>query len=189
MNPISTRKETDLETEIKTTNSNTFQKTKPKITYDDILKSLNLKVNNGILEYSLTAPAVAITNQNQYQYQNQNQNQNCSNSLKTCYRKQQNQQQNPIPIPIQEKSSYIYNKYFKDYKDKTQSEATETFPKIYLTREEFKKRLILEQIRKREERKKIEEVKSKKLLFARNNHFAPTNAIPNKLNQLFLLRR
>jgi hypothetical protein len=174
MNTISTRKETDLETEIKTANSNTFQK--PKITYDDILKSLNLKVNNGILEYSLTAPTVPITNQNQ----------NCTNSLKTCYRKQQNQKQNQIPI--QEKSSYIYNKYFKDYKDKTQSEATETFPKIYLTREEFKKRLILEQIRKREERKKIEEVKSKKLLFARNNHFAPTNAVPNKLNQLFLLR-
>ena len=42
---------------------------------------------------------------------------------------------------------------------------------------------------KREERKRIEEVKSKKLLFARNNHFAPTNASPNNLNQLFLLRR
>ena len=129
---------------------------------------MNLKVNNGILEYSL------------------GQNQNSNNSLKTCYRKQQQQQQEK-PIPIQEKSSYIYNKYFKDYKDQT--ESTETFPKIYLTREEFKKRLILEQIRKREERKRIEEVKSKKLLFARNNHFAPTNAIPNNLNQLFLLRR
>jgi len=173
MNPISTREATDLETPTKIVeneNSNTFKK--PKITYDDILKSLNLKVNNGILEYSL------------------GQNQNTNNSLKTCYRKQQKQQQQQQqekPIPIQEKSSYIYNKYFKDYKDQT--ESTETFPKIYLTREEFKKRVILEQIRKREERKRIEEVKSKKLLFARNNHFAPTNAAPNNLNTLFLLRR
>jgi hypothetical protein len=180
MNPISTIEETDLETEIKTKNSNTLQKTKTKITYDDILKSLNLKVNNGILEYSLTAPTT-----NQYQNQTQIPNQNCNNSLKTCYRKQQNQ----IPISIQDKNSFIYNKYFKDYKDKTQLESTETSPKIYLTREEFKKQLILEQIRKREERKRIEEVKSKKLLFARNNHFAPTNATPNNLNQLFLLRR
>lgn len=185
MNPISIIEETDLEmnneTTMKTTktiNSNTFKK--PKVTYDDILKSLNLKVNKGILEYSLEAPN-----------QSQNQNTNCNNSLKTCYRKQQNQQnqQNQNQqIPFQEKSSYIYSKYFKDYKDHSSVHQEQIQP-IYLTKEEIKKRIILNEIRKREERKRIEEVKSKKLLFARNNHFAPTNASPNNLNQLFLLRR
>ena len=105
--------------------------------------------------------------------------------MKTCYRKQQNQQNQ---IPIQDKSSYIYSKYFKDYRDNSTVHQEEIQP-IYLTKEELKKRIILHEIRKREERKRIEEVKSKKLLFARNNHFAPTNATPNNLNQLFLLRR
>ena len=182
MNPISIIEETDLEmnceneTTTKTTktiNSNTFKK--PKVTYDDILKSLNLKVNKGVLEYSLAATPL------------QNQNTNCNNSLKTCYRKQQNQNQQH-QIPIQEKSSYIYSKYFKDYKDHSSVNQEQIQP-IYLTKEEIKKRIILHEIRKREERKRIEEVKSKKLLFARNNHFAPTNATPNNLNQLFLLRR
>ena len=185
MNPSNyTREQTDLEmnNENETTtkivkNSNTFKK--PKVTYDDILKSLNLKVNKGVLEYSLDATP----------FLQQNQNTNCNNSLKTCYRKQQNQhQQNQHQIPFQEKSSYIYSKYFKDYKDHSSVNQEDIQP-IYLTKEEIKKRIILHEIRKREERKRIEEVKSKKLLFARNNHFAPTNATPNNLNQLFLLRR
>ena len=57
MNPNSIIDETDLEMNCETTitnkNSNTLKK--PKVTYDDILKSLNLKVKNGILEYSLAA--------------------------------------------------------------------------------------------------------------------------------------
>jgi hypothetical protein len=180
MNPTNyTREETDLEmnneTTMKTTTNLKNSTKKPKVTYDDILKSLNLKVNKGVLEYSLAAPPL------------QTQNTNCNNSLKTCYRKQQNQQQQQ-QIPFQEKSSYIYSKYFKDYKDHSSVNQEQIQP-IYLTKEEIKKRIILNEIRKREERKRIEEVKSKKLLFARNNHFAPTNATPNNLNQLFLLRR
>ena len=181
MNPNSIIDETDLEMNCETTitnkNSNTLKK--PKVTYDDILKSLNLKVKNGILEYSLAATAPLLHSQNT----------NCNNSLKTCYRKQQNQQNQQNQIPIQEKSSYIYSKYFKDYKDHSSFNQEQDSEPIYLTIEELKKKVILEEIRKREERKRIQEVKSKKLLFARNNHFAPTNATPNNLNQLFLLRR
>jgi hypothetical protein len=157
-------------------NSNTLKK--PKVTYDDILKSLNLKVNNGILEYSLE-PGPFI---------NQGTNTNGNNLLKTDYIKKSTQNYNPIPTKIPDKNNYIYNKYFKDYKDQFSMEQNTNQP-IYLSREELKKKIILEEIRKREERKRIGEIKSKKLLFARNNHFAPTNATPNHLNQLFLIRR
>ena len=54
---------------------------------------------------------------------------------------------------------------------------------------EYRRHVLLEMLRIQEERKRISEIKSKKLLFARNNHFAPTNASPNNLNKLFRFSR
>lgn len=63
--------------------------TKPKISYDDILNSLNMKVNNGKLEFILTPKNPTQTNQSK----------------------------NVIPQNIKQRNNYIYNKYFSDYKE------------------------------------------------------------------------
>jgi len=156
-----------------TINTNTTMKKvnqykKPKVTYDDILNSLNLKVNNGKLEY-IQQQTIPNTHYDQF---------------KTCYKKQCLKQQQ---LPSENKNSYIYNKYFKDYNDPTIGEQEQE--SIYITPQEYKKRVILEIIRRREERKRISEIKSKKLLFARNNMAAPTNASPNNLNKLFMFSK
>jgi hypothetical protein len=145
---------------------------KPKITYDDILNSLNLKVNNGKLE---VLPNTFNPHHSHY------------NQFKTCYKKQLNANNNNINnnnrnLPIPE-NSYIINKYFKDYRfDNSIQNQRERIP---ITKEEYKKLIILELIRKKEEQKRIAQIKTKKLLFARNNINAPANSIPNNLNKLF----
>jgi hypothetical protein len=109
--------------------SSSFNK-KRKITYDDILSSLRLKVNNGILEIlppTTTIPTVSTSEPNMY----------------------------PHSHPHE-------------------------------TRDSYRRRALLEVIRKREAHKKIAEIKSKKLLFARENPYAPTTQTSNNhLNQLF----
>jgi hypothetical protein len=148
---------------------------KPKISYDDILSSLNLKVNNGKLEYIQAKPS------------------HPGDHLKTCYRKQESQQSRQSqqsqfqPPPIQQgQNSYIYNKYFKDYRDPVQ----EPLEPIYLSPQEYKRQIILEIIRRNQERKRIAQIKSKKLLFAQNNPTPPVYSAPNNdLNKLFRLSR
>jgi len=145
---------------------------KPKISYDDILTSLNLKVNNGKLEYiqpKTTHPG---------------------DRLKTCYKKEEQQQkqpqQQPESIPLQNpyQSSYIFNKYFKDYKDPSLPPEEP----VFLSPQEYKRQVILEMIRRNEERKRIAQIKSKKMLFAQNNPTPPSYSVPtNNINKLFRL--
>lgn len=141
------------------------------ITYDDILSSLNLKVNNGKLEYIQPSPSLQPSPTN------------CNNSLKTCYKKQQIQEHQQPNNPYQ--NNYIYNKYFKDYKYPNIQEEP-----IYVTPEEYKKRLVLEMIRRREEQIRISQIKTKKLLFAQKNNTPPQVSTPNHdLNKLFRFSR
>jgi hypothetical protein len=122
---------------------------KPKISYDDILSSLNLKVNNGKLEYLRATPRPG-------------------DSLRTCYRKQE----------LQEQQQQLYQNNH-DYYSQEQP--------IPISKEEYKKRVILEFIRRDQERKRIAQIKSKKLLFAQNNQSAPSYAVPTNINKLFRL--
>jgi len=70
---------------------------------------------------------------------------------------------NPTPIDPNVKHSYIYNKYFKDYNDTyTQQEDDIKIPK---TIEEYKKMVLEHKINQYKERIRIEQIKSKKLLF------------------------
>jgi hypothetical protein len=91
-------------------------------------------------------------------------------------------------------NSYIYNKYFKDYRDPQQ----EMQEHIAVTPQEYRRQILLELVRRKYERKRIAEIKSKKLLFARNNPNAPTTSSqmqaqqqvsPNNLNKLFKFSR
>ena len=133
------------------TTSNTQTQKKKKINYDDILNSLNLVVNkNGVLQYM-------TTNGNQESEQRQ-------------YQQQQHKQQQPIkgkPLEPQVKNSQIYNKYFKDYKDPNAEYVQEV--KVPQTIEEYNRMVLEENIKRIQERKRIAQIKSTKMLFESNN--------------------
>ena len=130
---------------------------KKRVTYDDIFTSLNLAVSpNGVLQYMTVNP----NNDDHFlqsQYKPQEvQNRNISNPL-----------QNHKPLEPQVKNSYIFNKYFKDYKDiNIQIEE----PKRPQTIEEYNKMVIEERIRRIKEKNRIAQIKSTKLLFENNSN-------------------
>ncbi len=132
------------------TTSNTQTQKKKKINYDDILNSLNLVVNkNGVLQYMTT-----------------NGNQESENPQQ----KQNQQQQQPIkkkPLEPQVKNSQIYNKYFKDYKDPNAEYVQEV--KVPQTIEEYNRMVLEENIKRIQERNRIAQIKSTKMLFESNN--------------------
>jgi hypothetical protein len=75
-------------------NNATNEKKQKKVTYDDILSSLNMVVNkNGVLQY------IGLNNNNSTDANNAN-----------------------AGVEPQLKNSYIYNKYFKDYADASKPE-------------------------------------------------------------------
>jgi hypothetical protein len=150
------------------------------LTYDDILNSLNLKAKDGNLEFiekqnkqpSVTVkkqnvtfdPSILLNNLNLTQTQNVN---------------VKKQQEAPITqLHSADKNSYIYNKYFKDYKD----ESVVDEPKKPMTREEY----IQEYNRRIYEKRRIEQIKSKKLMFSRGNDVNISISNPqHNLNKLF----
>ena len=131
------------------TNTNYWSQTKPKFSYDNILSSLNMVVDEkGVL---------AIRRPNQLQT-----NQLQTNQLQTQQLQTKQTPQVPTPLPNQVKNSYIFNKYFKDYKDPS---IVAEPPRIPQTREEYNQMVLEERIRRINERKRIQQIKSKKLLF------------------------
>lgn len=157
-------------------NYNTYWDPKPEyekitpikkgISYDEILNSMNMVLVNGRLHF---IPSSKI-NQNQ----NLTQNRNLT----------QNQKLNPNPNQNQNQNSYIYDKYFKNYKQQEQFQETPTEP---LTPEEIKKNIIINRLKQIQERKRIEQIKSKKLLFDTSNINIShqVNNPPPDLNKLF----
>ena len=139
--------------------------TKKKINYDDILNSLNLVVNkNGVLQYMSVNQNGENTQQPQYNQKQQ--------SNKKQYN-QQNQPQTKIiakgkPLEPQVKNSFIYNKYFKDYKDPNAEIVEEV--KVPQTIEEYNRMVLEERIKRIQERNRIAQIKSTKMLFENNNH-------------------
>ncbi len=118
---------------------------KKKFNYDDILNSLNMVVNkNGVLQY-MTTNVVQEEEQSTKQYS-----------------KQKGQ-----PLEPQVKNSHIYNKYFKDYKDPN-AEITQEV-KVPQTIEEYRRMVLEERIKRIQERNRIAQIKSTKLLFESNN--------------------
>lgn len=129
---------------------------KKKVTFDDILTNMNLVVNkSGVLQFMAPNQDQTVVPQNQYPVQ-----------------KNQYPVQNPRLVEIKKdriepavKHSYIYNKYFKDYQDANPSVPEIKVPK---TKEEYLKMLLEERIRQIEERKRISQIKSTRMLFTTN---------------------
>jgi hypothetical protein len=94
---------------------------------------------------------------------------------------QQQQQQQPIkgkPLEPQVKNSHIYNKYFKDYKDPNAEYVEEV--KVPQTIEEYNQMVLEERIKRIQERNRIAQIKSTKLLFESNNNAYNSSNISNK---------
>jgi hypothetical protein len=142
---------------------------KKKVTFDDILTNMNLVVNKqGVLQFM-------SSQQNEPQYKNQTQYQNQFNLT------QKSQQQIQEPVDSSLKHSFIYNKYFKDYIDPN---LVKSSPRVPKTMEEFKKMLIQDKIIAEQQKQRISQIKSKKLIFTINSNMNvnPKNIAVSKNN-------
>jgi hypothetical protein len=141
---------------------------KNKITYDDILSSLNLAVNeNGVLQYM--TPKI-----------------NTEPSQNKTYTVPQFSQKNEETIKIskiepQLKNSAIYNKYFKNYKEEP-SQEEEIKP---LTVAEYNRMVLQNRIKRIQEQQRISQIKSKKMLFTSETNSTIKYMTPHNLNRLF----
>ena len=148
---------------------------KKKVTYDDILGSLNMVVHNGVLQYM-----------DIYKDPNENvlgANPTNEKPIKSILKKAHYGVDPNHKVEPQLKNSYIYNKYFKEYKDPNFIAE----PPKPMTREEYKQMVIKDLINRAREKKRIELIKSKKMLFTNNNNTITQNihASQNNLNHLF----
>jgi hypothetical protein len=125
---------------------NIQEQKKKRVSFDDILNSLNLVVNkNGTLQY------MTVNSNEDLQQQ-----------------KGQPQQQKGQQLDSQVKNSYIFNKYFKDYKDPNAEIVKEV--KVPQTIEEYKQMVLEQHIKRIQERNRIAQIKSTKLLFVEGNN-------------------
>jgi hypothetical protein len=143
-----------------TSNVKAQESKKKKINYNDILNSLNLVVNkSGVLQY--------ITSTNN----------------------EQRQEEQPIkgkPLEPQVKNSQIYNKYFKDYKDPNAEYVQEV--KVPQTVEEYNRMLLEDRIKRIQERNRIAQIKSTKLIFESNNTQINSGNIRVSKNNLRMMK-
>lgn len=124
---------------------------KKKVSFDDILSNMNLVVNNkGVLQY------MQPVQDNEYPQEEQ--------PYQEYVIQQQQQQREKLDPGI--KNSFLYNKYFKDYKDVATFEPEIRVPK---TMEEYRQMLIEDKIKQLQHKKRIAEIKSTKMMFTTNN--------------------
>jgi hypothetical protein len=147
---------------------------KKAFTYDDILTSMNLVVSpDGVLQYMNTK-----TN-------------NTQDSVSDLATDSDFQSKKPIRNNVgpELKHSYIYNKYYKNYKDPVSQE--EEVIHRPLTKEEYKQFIINEVIQRKKNKQRIAHLKPKQMAFTTTpnmlNH-TPTYASTNNLNHLFKIR-
>jgi len=135
-------------------NQNNQNVKKKKFTYDDILSSLNLVVHNGVLQYMHLKPNEQLNLKNDNQME-----QPSLKSGKPSGKKNVNM--DPLP-----KNSYIFNKYFKNFKEEEEKEE----PQIPKTKEEYDKMVLENFLKRQEERKRIAQIKSRKMFYVDNHN-------------------
>jgi hypothetical protein len=126
---------------------------RPKISYGDILNSMNVKLVNGVLVYNRGDIAPQ-----QSQHLQPQQPQQPQQSLT----KQVRLSSNAIPEEI--KRSKIYNKYFSHYKDDNEEPEIKT-PK---TLEEYKQMITEDKVKRFLAKKRADRIKPKTMLFVNN---------------------
>ena len=140
----------------KTNYPDQMQRRKKKgVSYDDILSSMNTVVIDGKLEF--------IRNDNEIQRIQRESNQSKEQPVT---KKIVNLNHGPSQINPNVKNSYIYNKYFKDYKEPNAIENQA----VPLTKKQLLKKLIIDQVNYYNDQIRLSQVKSTKLLFNSNNN-------------------
>jgi hypothetical protein len=150
-------------------NNKTNKIKKKKVTFTDILSNMNIVVNKqGVLQYmgmneeiNQEQPQQQYKQQQQYQQQYQ-QSYNYNPNDFTRQVQYNPNQQTSESIDPSVKHSYIYNKYFKDY---VEPNVEKPGPRVPKTIEEYYQMLLDDKIKAIEHKKRIEQIKSKKLLF------------------------
>ena len=154
---------------------------KKKVSFNDILTNMNLVVGkNGVLQqmqHQVVEVQPQYLPQPQPQYNIKKQDQ---------YLPQQQEQynikkieQNLAPIDPTVKHSFIYNKYFKDYVDVYKPEPEVLVPK---SMEEYRQMVYEKKVKEAEERKRVAEIKSTKLMFTTNKEYENANNGKNPAN-------
>jgi len=169
-------------------NYDKFNNNKP-LTYDDMLASMCMRVQNGNL---CMIKDDSIGN-------------NYGDMVKPPqllnHRQQpplQRQQQVPRPVSnisanTMNNNSYIYNKYFQKYKQNDQpmddvSELKNLLLSGQISREDYKKAVLIKLINDRNEKLRMQKIKSKKLMFSNSNiniSGANRGQSPANMNKLF----
>jgi hypothetical protein len=130
---------------------------KKKVTFDDILNNMNLVVTqDGVLQH------MRPISQEQNQY-------NQSYEIQPQYQQQPSFKNEQIDPSV--KHSYIYNKYFKGYSDENLQPIGPRRPKSI---EELKQMLREDKIKEIQQKIRLSQIKSKKMLFTNINGIHPT---------------
>jgi len=132
-----------------------------KVSFNDILSNMNLVVNNqGVLQFMVPKQE---DNSQQNQYNPNNFYQSTQYQTPNFNPRQQNIRQREEPLEPSIKHSSIYNKYFKDYIDPNMPKLV---PKrVPKTLQEYHRMLLEYKIKAIEDKKRIEQIKSTKLMF------------------------
>jgi hypothetical protein len=165
------------------------QTKKKKVSFNDILSNMNLVVSKkGVLQFikPTQEPEQDYQYEEQYYQQPQQQQrqpqQRQQPQQQRQYAQPQQQKQQQQPVDPSAKHSYIYNKYFKDYANVSAPAPEKKVPK---TIEEYNQMVYEDRIKRIEERKRISEIKSTKLMFTTtpDSHVGqvnPRNIQPSK---------
>jgi len=145
---------------------------KTDVTYDDLLANMNVVIRNGVMYRANNIQAAAAAPAKQIP------------------------QQNPVPVRLHQQQpknmkvpkggNYILNKYFKDH---VQAEEQEPI-QVPRTKEEYRKMMIIRNIKMELERRRIDQIKPKTMLF-NNKNFGISQGLglgPEQ-NNLFRLKR
>ena len=132
---------------------------KKKVSFNDILSNMNLVVNKqGVLQYMIPAKEDAYEQPtDEYNY---NSPSNYNSNIHSAFTQTSSKKQEPLNPAV--KHSYIYNKYFKDYADQNANTPQARVPK---TMAEYQQMLADDRKKAFEQKLRIEQIKSKKLLF------------------------
>ena len=140
-----------------------------RVSFDDILSNMNLVVNQaGVLQF------MAPNQELQTEMHQQQQPYYPYPTQPPAFYSDAPKVPQPLPIPESVKKSAIYNKYFKDYHDVYAPPPEIRVPK---TIEEYNQMLLEDKIKEIEQKRRIAEIKSTKLLFTAPP-FGDTNVHP-----------
>jgi len=170
-------------------NYDKFNNNKP-LTYDDMLASMCMRVQNGNLCMMMKDDNISNNYGDVIE----------PPQLLNRRQQQQQQQQQQVPRPVSNISantmnnnSYIYNKYFQKYKQNDQpmddvSELKNLLLSGQISREDYKKAVLIKLINDRNEKLHMQKIKSKKLMFSNSNiniSGANRGQAPANMNKLF----